>query len=503
MPGLLNCSDKKVVMKLYPVILSGGSGTRLWPLSREQYPKQLVQMTGDHSLFQQTLLRCRLLSDCSQQFELQPPIVVSNEQHRFLIAQQAQEIDQDLTTIILEPCGRNTAPALTLAAEFLRQYHEDGLMLVLPADHSMNEPLEFARAAIQLCGRLSSSRAIGVFGIRPEFAHTGYGYIEVGEPRPNGIHQVTSFKEKPDYQVAETYLAAGNYYWNSGMFICRASIWSEALSELNPAIQSAGQLAVSGARQDLDFLRVDNEAFVKSPSDSIDYAVIENIASLRKLNIEVEMMPLNCHWSDLGAWPNVAHSLPSDDRGNVTLGDVITEQTRNSFVFSQNRLVATVGVDDLVVVETSDAVLVADKSKAEEVKRVVEQLKQRGRSEYLVHRRVYRPWGNYETVDYGERYQVKRIVVKPGESLSLQMHHHRAEHWIVVRGTAEVTRGEETFLLSENESTYIPIGITHRLVNPGKLPLELIEVQSGAYIGEDDIVRFKDSYGRDKEQVTG
>ncbi len=490
-------------MMSFPVILSGGTGTRLWPLSRELFPKQLVQLTGDKSLLQQTLQRCALLPGLSSSLDIQAPIVVCNEQHRFLIAQQAQETGQELTTIILEPCGRNTAPALTLAAEYIRQKFEDGLMLVLSADHAMEQPIEFAKSAIQLCEALVDARSIGVFGIKPEFAHTGYGYIEVGESKDHNINLVTSFKEKPELQVAETYLAAGNYYWNSGMFVSHASTWHQALESLNPQISKACSAAVENAEQDMDFLRVNQAAFEQSPSDSIDYAVIENIQSLRKLDISVDMMPLTCHWSDLGSWPSVSDNLPADEQGNVTVGDVITEQTNNTFVMSQERLVATVGVDDLVIVETPDAVLVADKSKAQDVKNIVTRLKLDGRGEHQVHRRVYRPWGNYETVDFGERYQVKRIVVKPGASLSLQMHHHRAEHWIVVRGTAEVTRGEDTFLLSENESTYIPIGTTHRLVNPGKLPLELIEVQSGTYLGEDDIVRFEDIYGREKEKVIG
>ncbi len=486
-------------MKLFPVILSGGSGTRLWPLSRELFPKQLVQLTGKKSLFQQTLERCRYLSDESN-IDWMPPVVVCNEQHRFLIAQQAQEIKEPLSTIILEPTAKNTAPALTLAAEYIAQNFEDGLMLVLAADHAIDEPFEFVKTAAKLCEEIGSASTIGVFGITPEFAHTGYGYIESGSLNDKAIGPVTAFKEKPELTVAETYIAAGNYYWNSGMFVCSAETWRKALKELNPAILDACNRSINKAQQDLDFLRVDLESFTESPSDSIDYAVIENIQSLKSLGISVIVTPLVCHWTDLGAWPSVSDYMNADEHGNVVIGDVITEQTNNTFIMAQERLVATVGVDDLVIVETPDAILVADKSKAQDVKHIVTKLKDSARNEHQVHRRVYRPWGNYETVDYGDRYQVKRIIVNPGASLSLQMHHHRAEHWIVVHGTAEVTCDDKTFLMSENQSTYIPIGTTHRLVNPGKFPLELIEVQSGSYLGEDDIVRFEDIYGREKEK---
>ncbi len=489
-------------MKLFPVILSGGSGTRLWPVSRDLFPKQLVKLTEDLSLFQLTLRRCALLNG-SKQLEVQPPIVVCNEQHRFLIAQQAQELSLPLTTIILEPAARNTAPALTLAAEYIEQHHNDAQMLVLPADHAIEQPSAFVESVMTMCEALISASSIGVFGITPEHAHTGYGYIEVGDSKDHGINVVTSFKEKPDVVVAETYLAAGNYFWNSGMFVTHASVWIKALEKLNPEMLQACRSSVKDAHLDLDFLRVAAESFEKSPSDSIDYAVIENIQSLKQMHIAVDMMPLNCQWTDLGAWPSVSDYLNPDAEGNVFVGDVLHEQTTNTFVMAQERMVATVGVDDLVVVETPDAVLVADKSKAQDVKHIVKQLKTSGRDEHLVHRRVYRPWGNYETVDFGDRYQVKRIVVNPGAQLSLQMHHHRAEHWIVVHGTAEVTCDDKTFLMSENQSTYIPIGSTHRLVNPGKFPLELIEVQSGSYLGEDDIVRFEDIYGRENEKVVG
>ncbi len=488
-------------MKIIPVILSGGAGTRLWPVSRNLYPKQLVKLINDQSLFQQTLVRCNLLSTTDPGLEILAPIVVCNEQHRFMIAQQAQEANQKLTAIILESTAKNTAPALTLAAKYIEQNLGEALMVVLPADHAIEQPGNFVDTALQMCNALTNKPSIGVFGVKPEWAHTGYGYIEMGEQSNDGLNRVVAFKEKPEKKVAEDYIRTGNFYWNSGMFVVSASIWSRSLQALNPEIDKTCGLAIENAKVDLDFIRVDEEAFSQSPSDSIDFAVIENIDALNDLNISVKMLALDCRWTDLGAWSSVSDYLDADNDGNVSVGDVIQEQSTNTFVMSQERLVATVGVKDLVVVETPDAVLVADKSKAQDVKKIVARLKQEGRGEHQVHRRVYRPWGNYETVDFGERYQVKRIVVNPGASLSLQMHHHRAEHWIVVHGTAEVTRGEETFLLSENESTYIPIGTTHRLVNPGKFPLELVEVQSGSYLGEDDIVRFEDIYGRNDDKV--
>jgi mannose-1-phosphate guanylyltransferase/mannose-6-phosphate isomerase len=490
-------------MKIVPIILSGGSGTRLWPLSRELFPKQLVQLTGKLSLFQQTLQRCYQLNENINELDIQPPIVVSNEQHRFLIAQQAKEIEQPLTTIILEPSAKNTAPALTLAAEFIKNNFDNSLMLVLPTDHAVGSPLEFASSLLDLSQAIKNSRTIGLFGIKPELAHTGYGYIEMGEKQDNGINRVIAFKEKPVLKIAEKYLAAGNYFWNSGMFVVQTNIWLEAVADLCADIYSACYQAMEMSTKDLDFVRVDAAAFESSPADSIDYAVIENIPSLKKLNISVDMVPLNCQWTDLGVWTSVSDHLRSDDNGNVAIGDVIQEQSTNTFVMSQQRLVATLGVNDLVVVETPDAVLIANKSKAQDVKQIVAQLKKSGRSEHQVHRRVYRPWGNYETVDVGQGYKVKRIEVNPGASLSLQRHHQRAEHWVVVAGTAEVSCDDKIFLLSENQSTYIPIGSKHRLSNPGKLPLELIEVQSGSYLGEDDIERLDDIYGRKGDTVIG
>lgn len=427
--------------------------------------------------------------------------MVCNEQHRFLIAQQAQEAGQSLSAIILEPCAKNTAPALTLAAEYITKHYGNALMLVLPADHAIDSPLEFVTVTLQMCQALNNHRAMGIFGITPEYAHTGYGYIEMGEKCDNGVNQVVAFEEKPELNVAEKYLAAGNYFWNSGIIVVMANVWLEAMAELNPEIHKSCHKAIEKSSQDLDFVRVDLKSFEDSPVDSIDYAVIENIHSLKKLNISVDMVPLNCLWADLGAWSSVSDYFKPDENNNVAIGDVIQRQSTNTFVMSQQRLVATVGVDGLVVVETPDAVLIADKSTAQDVKSIVSQLKQTGRSEYQLHRKVYRPWGNYETVDFGDGYQVKRIVVEPGASLSLQRHQHRTEHWVVVKGTAEVTCDDKTFLLSENQSTYIPVGSTHRLVNPGDSPLELIEVQSGRYLGEDDIVRLDDIYGRKDDKV--
>ncbi|PWK50861.1 mannose-1-phosphate guanylyltransferase/mannose-6-phosphate isomerase [Pleionea mediterranea] len=462
-----------------------------------------MQLTGKVSLFQQTLQRCGLLSKNKSGFDVQPPVVVSNEQYRFLIAQQALEVGQPLTTIILESSTKNTAPALTLAAEYIKQHYDNALMLVLPADHAIELPLEFVSSTLHLCQALKAHRSIGIFGVTPDFAHTGYGYIEMGKKQDNGINQVSSFTEKPKRAVAEAYLAAGNYFWNSGMFIVQSYLWLEALVELNVDIHKACHKAMENSSQDLEFVRVDAEAFESSPSESIDYAVIEKIPSLKNLNISVDMVPLNCEWTDLGAWTSVSDQLKPDENGNVAIGDVIQEQSTNTFVMSQQRLVATLGVNDLVVVETPDAVLVANKSKVQNVKQIVAQLKKSGRSEHQVHRRVYRPWGNYEIVDVGEGYKVKRIEVNPEASLSLQLHHQRAEHWIVVTGAAEVSCDDKTFLLSENQSTYIPIGSKHRLSNPGKLPLELIEVQSGSYLGEDDIERLDDIYGRKGDTVIG
>lgn len=477
-------------MNIVPVILSGGAGTRLWPLSREQYPKQLLAFTGDDSLLQDTVKRLDGFDE-----RLGKPVVVCNEQHRFLVAEQLRQIERPAADIILEPVGRNTAPALTLAALRVLESGEDSILLVMPADHVIGDVSAYHTAVAEAVA-LAEEGALVTFGIVPTQAETGYGYIRKGEPLSgsSAAARIDAFVEKPDVQTAEEYVASGDYLWNSGMFVMRASVWLSQIERLQPAIAEACRKAMQGETRDLDFLRLDVEAFSACPSDSIDYAVME------KLNGEnaplAAVVPLAAGWSDLGAWPAIWAANERDENGNLTRGDVLTVDTQNSLIHAEHRLVAGVGVEDLLVVETADAVLVTHKSRAQDVKKIVEQLKQRGRSECLVHRQVYRPWGSYEGIDAGERFQVKRIVVNPGASLSLQMHHHRAEHWIVVKGTARVTRGEESFLLSENQSTYISIGERHRLENPGTLPLEIIEIQSGAYLGEDDIVRFDDHYGR-------
>ncbi|NVJ60849.1 MAG: mannose-1-phosphate guanylyltransferase/mannose-6-phosphate isomerase [Gammaproteobacteria bacterium] len=487
-------------MNIVPVILSGGAGSRLWPVSRELYPKQLVKLLGEKSLLQQTLLRCEKLK--AENKSISNPVIVCNEQHRFLVAQQASEVGVSLGAIILEPVGRNTAPALTLAAQYIEQKVSSSLMIVWPADHAIKNEEQFIKDTLDCCRSISLSDNIGVFGIRPTVPHEGYGYIEVAEVDSNvTLQEVKSFKEKPEKKLAEQYLKSGNYFWNSGTFVISSVNWCRAIKTFNKEIAGSCEKAIANAQQDLDFVRVNKEDFAASPSDSIDYAVIEQVEQLEAIGVSIKVKPLDCGWTDLGAWPSVSDYLEHDDHQNVTQGDVVLENVRNTFVHSSERFVAAVGVEDLVIVETPDAVLVASKHEAQNVKKVVEKLKQSGREEHLVHRKVFRPWGNYETVDYGSRYQVKRIVVNPGARLSLQMHHHRAEHWIVVHGTAEVTCDEKTFLMSENESTYIPVGSKHRLANPGKFPLELIEVQSGAYLGEDDIVRFDDIYGRANESV--
>ncbi len=488
---------------IQPVILSGGSGTRLWPLSREHYPKQLLALTGDETLLQQTALRLQGLSAIAG-VQVRPPIVVCNEQHRFLVAEQLRQVEIEARAILLEPFGRNTAPALTLASLHSQQDGSDDLLLVMPADHIIQDTQHFLEA-VQKGRLLAEQRALVTFGIVPNRPETGYGYIRIGEAigdaATNTPHTVAEFVEKPDMQTAERYLASGDYLWNSGIFMMQASVWLESLERRRPEILKVCVDAVHQGQQDMDFFRVSSKAFAACPSDSIDYAVMEKTANECMSSVSENqpfgaVVPLNAGWSDVGAWSALWEVAAQDNNGNVLRGDVIAHQTTNSFVHAEDRLVASVGVHNLIIVETADAVLVADKTKSQDVKQIVEALKKSGREERITHRQVYRPWGSYEGVVEGERFQVKRIVVKPGASLSLQMHHHRAEHWIVVRGTARVTRGDEKFLLSENESTYIPLGTVHRLENPGTLPLEIIEVQSGSYLGEDDIVRYDDVYGR-------
>ncbi len=463
---------------IVPVILSGGSGTRLWPLSRESYPKQFLPLVGERSMLQATWLRVAALA-------AQPPIVVANEEHRFVAAEQLQQLDVRPQAMLLEPIGRNTAPAIAVAALEATRNGGDALLLVLPSDHVIADEAKF-RETVQLAAPAAEAGKLVTFGIVPTGPETGYGYIKAvaGE----SVRAVERFVEKPDLATASEYVASGQYYWNSGMFLFKASRYLQELERLNPAMLAGSRRAWEQAKRDSDFTRLDRDLFSAVASDSIDYAVMEKTQ-------DAVVVPLDAGWNDVGSWTALRDVSPRDADGNAHKGDVIAIDCRNTYVYGE-RLVALVGLDDVVVVETDDAILVGKADRMQEVKDVVARLKAGKRSEAAWHRKVYRPWGAYDSIDHGERFQVKRITVKPGGTLSLQMHHHRAEHWIVVSGTAEVTRGDEVILLAENQSTYIPLGVTHRLRNPGKLPLELIEVQSGSYLGEDDIVRFEDTYGR-------
>lgn len=480
-------------MLIQPVVLSGGSGTRLWPLSREKYPKQLLALMGDDSLLQATLRRV----EGTPGADIAPPLVVCNEEYRFVVAEQLRVIGTQ-GRIVLEPVGRNTAPALTLAALAAQSGGADPVLLVMPSDHVVAQPAVF-QEGVRHAARLAQDGAIVTFGITPDRPETGYGYIQAGASvGEGGARTITRFVEKPDLATAEGYLQAGDYLWNSGLFVLRASVWLQALERCRPDILAACQASWKDGVSDLSFLRVGAEAFAACPSDSIDYAVMERLGGAQSL-LDLPsgvVVPLSAGWSDVGAWDALWQILPKDAQGNVAQGRTLMQDSRNTLALSSGRLLACVGVQGLVVVETPDAVLVADQRHTQDVKKIVDRLKRDGRTEGLLHRKVYRPWGWYDGVDAGERFQVKRILVKPGGKLSLQMHHHRAEHWIVVRGTARVTKGDEVFLLSENQSTYIPLGVTHRLENPGQVDLEMIEVQSGSYLGEDDIVRFDDLYGR-------
>ena len=478
-------------MDLQPVILCGGSGTRLWPLSREQYPKQLLMLTGNETMLQATARRIDTTFTTAG-MQVLAPIVVGNEDYRFITAEQLRQAGVTPVAVVLEPVGRNTAPALALAALAALDGGADPVLVVMPADHIIDN-VEAFRAAVARAAVYAEAGRLVTFGIRPTCPETGYGYIRAGAALTGegGGHEIHAFVEKPDAPTAERYLASGEYLWNSGIFVMRASVWVRRLEALRPEIVVACRAAYAARSQESDFVRVGREAFSACPADSIDYAVMEKLAAG-----EGVVLPFTAGWSDVGAWDALWQIDRKDSDGNVLRGDVMALDTRGTLAISQSRLVACVGLVDVVVVETPDAVLVAHKGRMQQVKEVVARLKREGRPEANAHRKIYRPWGYYDSIDAGDRFQVKRIVVNPGAALSLQMHHHRAEHWIVVRGTARVTRGEETFLLSENESTYIPLGTRHRLENPGKLPLEMIEVQSGAYLGEDDIVRYEDTYGR-------
>ncbi len=469
---------------IIPVIMCGGSGTRLWPLSRAQFPKQFLPLVNDTSMLQDTLARLP-----SQH---QAPVFICNEDHRFLVAEQVKQVNCGKATILLEPKGRNTAPAVALAALNALTDNDDALLLVLAADHVIKDTTAFHQA-VNVATVAAEQGKLVTFGIVPTHAETGYGYIQKGskqeEQQGNDIYQVAKFVEKPNAATAQDYLDSGDYLWNSGMFLFKASRYLAELEKFRPDILSACRASMAKVEKDLDFTRPDKESFLQCADESIDYAVMEKTA-------DAVVVPLDAGWSDVGSYSALWEVCQQDEHRNVIKGDVIAHDTSNSYIHSQNKLIATLGVDNLVIIDTPDAVLIANKDKVQNVKEIVNELKAKQRPESTIHREVYRPWGKYDSVDNGERFQVKRITVNPGAKLSVQMHHHRAEHWIIVSGTAKITLDEKTFLLSENQSTYIPIGVVHALENPGKLPLEMIEVQSGSYLGEDDIVRFEDKYGR-------
>ncbi len=475
---------------IIPVILSGGSGTRLWPISREKYPKQFLALVDELSMLQSTVERLDGLDN------LVSPLLVCNEEHRFVVAEQVRLLGKR-GSVLLEPVGRNTAPAMTMAALWASRDCDDPVLVVMPADHVISDGHTF-RNAVERAIRLALNGAAVTFGIPPDCPETGYGYIQQGPALADGSggFQLARFVEKPDRSTAEGYLASGDYLWNSGIFVMRASVWLAALGICRPDILTACRNSFAGAKIDGDFVRIACDSFSACPSDSIDYAVMERLTAENSGLPRGVVIPLSAGWSDVGAWDALWKVLPKCADGNAMRGDVLLENCRNTLALSESRLVVCIGISDLVVVETDDAILVTHHDSTQGVKKIVDQLKVAKRSEAQMHRKVYRPWGWYDGVDSGDRFQVKRIGVKPGGVLSLQMHHHRAEHWIVVSGTARVTKGDEVFLVSENQSTYIPLGVKHRLENPGIMPLEMIEVQSGSYFGEDDIVRFEDTYGR-------
>jgi mannose-1-phosphate guanylyltransferase/mannose-6-phosphate isomerase len=470
---------------LTPVILSGGAGTRLWPLSRELYPKQLLALTGERTMLQQTALRLEGLPAAA-------PVIVCNEAHRFLVAEQLRQTNVEPRATVLEPFGRNTAPAIALAAHAALKStaagaNVDPVLLVLPADHVIRDVPAFQKAVRAALPAAEEGKLV-TFGIVPNAPETGYGYIQRGEAG-GAVYRIARFVEKPVAQKAAEFVKSGDYYWNSGMFMFRARRYLQELERLAPEIAKICEAAFAGAKTDLDFTRIDPKSFESCPSDSIDYAVMEKTS-------DAVVVPLDAGWSDVGSWAALHDASEADARGNVARGDVIAEDSDGCYLYSESRLVAVVGLENHVVIETKDAVLVAPKDRVQDVKKLVFRLKEEGRYEHSLHREVFRPWGSYDSIENGPRFQVKRLKVKPGATLSLQMHHHRAEHWIVVSGTARITRGDEVFLLEENQSTYIPIGVRHRIENPGKIPVHIIEVQSGSYLGEDDIVRFEDRYGR-------
>lgn len=466
---------------IIPIIMAGGSGTRLWPLSRSLYPKQFLSLINENSLLQETLKRLDGLN-CL------PPVIVSNNEHRFIVAEQLRQFGVDDFQIILEPVGRNTAPAVALAALKSLELHGDHHMLVLAADHAIQD-IEAFHAAVLAAEQESVDNKLVTFGIVPTKPETGYGYIKKGEQVKNSVFKVNSFVEKPDLETAKIISNKKCYLWNSGMFMFKASVYLDELKKFRPDILAACKESLSSASTDLDFIRLNSDVFAECPDESIDYAVMEKTQ-------DCVVIPLDADWSDIGSWTSLWEISEKDEHENVSHGDVINYNSRNNYIYSEGSLISTVGVNNLIIVQTKDALLVAQQDNVQDIKKIVEILKKQKRSEHISHREVYRPWGRYDSVERGDRYQVKRITVKPGECLSTQMHHHRAEHWVVVAGTAKVTCGERTFFVTENESTFIPIGTVHTLENPGKIPLEVIEIQSGVYLGDDDIVRLSDKYGR-------
>ena len=477
-----------------PVILCGGSGTRLWPLSRSGFPKQFLVFKGETSLFQQAVERLNQLG--SNDIVVGPTLVVTNEDHRFMALEQLREINSIQSSLLLEPVARNTAPALTLAAMCAIESGQDPILVVTPADQTVQNSEAF-KLALQKSIRAAAGGEIVILGVTPDRPETGYGYIQhSGAMGLHGEYKVAQFTEKPSLEIAQSYLQGGEYTWNSGMFVLKASAWLEALQEFRPDILAGSQAAWAERTAEASFIRPSKSLFAQVPADSVDYAVMEKCPQSR---FPIKMVPLNAGWSDLGAWDavwQVAQNALQDPHGNVTQGDTLMIDTTQTLIHATSRLVASVGVTNLIIVETPDAVLVMDRSQSQNVKKIVQKLEQQKRSELILHRKVNRPWGWYDSIDEGERFKVKRIQVNPGASLSLQKHHHRAEHWVVVKGTAEITNADQVILLTENQSTYIPLGEVHRLANPGTIPLEIIEVQSGSYLGEDDIVRLEDTYGR-------
>ena len=475
-------------MNIVPVILLGGSGTRLWPVSRKNHPKQFLNLTGDQTLLQATLSR---LDDIES---LDSSIIICNEEHRFTTAEQLTEMNRELGDIILESVSKNTAPAVAIGALRALQNHDDALLLVLPADHVIRNTSAFVEA-VEIAARAAIDNKLVTFGIVPNKPETGYGYLKRGKKiessseNDDKIYKVEKFVEKPCLKTAKEYIDSGNYYWNSGMFLFKASVFLKELSQFQPNIVKSCTESLEKSDHDLDFIRLDKQSFTQCPSDSIDYAVMEKTKN-------VVTVPLDADWNDVGSWDALWEIEKKGTDGNVTRGDVLTHDSHNCLIHAEHKLVTLVGVDEMIVIETKDAVLVAAKDKVQDVKTIVEKLRSDNRSEAELHREVYRPWGKYDGVDVGERFQVKRITVKPGQSTSVQMHYHRAEHWIIVSGLAEITCDDKVFLCSENESAFIPQGSKHRIANPGKLPMEMIEVQTGSYLGEDDIVRFEDQYGR-------